>query len=409
MKREAENKMRRLFCGGAWAVALMLCGTLSMLTFTACSDDDDEATTEEENPYGIPSDDLADSNPSLASTTTSLPSVSYTIEEWNDDAIVSIYMTGIYSMADYSWMRLSGTAESDQNVWLELEETPKGISVHNTADDEDEDQVWAADLAFLVDNSGSMSQEADSVASSIIEWAENLESSSLDIRFACVGYNDNGRINGALNFTTADTLSTYLNRYTGTDRTVGFSGEDAATLSAGASAYKVSNECGGMALRFADSLLSFRDGANRVYVNLTDEPNQPAYKTAYSTEYFSDTDNWSATQGTVHTVYSSDTTFTEIIGYAEKPWRLSWYTGGTVMTAPSNFAGVTLDSLPVTGALQNSYIIRFTNVKEFRDGQDHLVKITVLSDDNLTRAEKTFYVNLGTAEGGSDDSTEEDE
>ena len=41
MKREAENKMRRLFCGGAWAVALMLCGTLSMLTFTACSDDDD--------------------------------------------------------------------------------------------------------------------------------------------------------------------------------------------------------------------------------------------------------------------------------------------------------------------------------------------------------------------------------
>lgn len=48
MKRETENKMRRLFCGGAWAVALMLCGTLSMLTFTACSDDDDDSGSAED-------------------------------------------------------------------------------------------------------------------------------------------------------------------------------------------------------------------------------------------------------------------------------------------------------------------------------------------------------------------------
>ena len=38
------------------------------------------------------------------------------------------------------------------------------------------------------------------------------------------------------------------------------------------------------------------------------------------------------------------------------------------MEVSPTFSGVTLNSLPVTGAMQNSYIIRFTNVSEFMDG-----------------------------------------
>ena len=41
-KSETGNKMHRLFCGGVWAVAFMLYGTIGMLTFTACSDDGDD-------------------------------------------------------------------------------------------------------------------------------------------------------------------------------------------------------------------------------------------------------------------------------------------------------------------------------------------------------------------------------
>lgn len=77
---------------------------------------------------------------------------------------------------------------------------------------------------------------------------------------------------------------------------------------------------------------------------------------------------------------------------------LSKYTGGTIIVAPSDFSGVTLQSLPVTGAMQNSYVIRFTNVDEFMDGEVHEVTITILSADGKTYAERTFYVVFGTAE-----------
>lgn len=368
------------------------------LTFSLISCSDDDGDSASSNPYGIPSDDLASDNPDIGTSTTTLPNLSYSVESYGDDAIVRIDMTGIQDMSDYTWLRLLGTAESGQNVWVSVDGKAKGISVYNSADDEEEDQVIAADLVFLVDNSGSMSQEADSVAAGIVNWANKLEESSLDIQFGLVGYSVSGSINGAINLTDAETLSEYLDYSSGTSRTIHFGGDDASTLSTAASAYRVSNECGGMALRYADSNISFRTGTNRVYVNFTDEPNQPAGNDDYSTEYFSDETNWSTTQGTVHTVYSADTTYTESMGYNEKPWRISWYTGGTVLVAPSDFSNVTLESLPVTGALQNSYIIRFTNVKEFMDGLDHLVKITVLSTDNLTRAEKTFYINFGSSD-----------
>ena len=66
------------------------------------------------------------------------------------------------------------------------------------------------------------------------------------------------------------------------------------------------------------------------------------------------------------------------------------------MEVSATFSGVTLNSLPVTGAMQNSYIIRFTNVSEFMDGQSHEVKVTILSEDGRVRAEKIFYIVFGT-------------
>jgi len=66
-----------------------------------------------------------------------------------------------------------------------------------------------------------------------------------------------------------------------------------------------------------------------------------------------------------------------------------------MLAACSNPLG--LESLLVTGAMQNSYTIRFTNVREFMDGQRHEVKITILSTDGKTRAEKIFYIIFGTS------------
>lgn len=365
---------------------------------TSClSDGEDTIVLEDGNNTGIPSDGLADPNPEINSSTTSIPNVQYTVEQSGNDAIVRIDMTGIQDANTLDWLRLIGTAQEGQNIWVEVDGKPKGISVYNNADDNEDDNILV-DLVFLVDNSGSMSDEANAIARDIISWAERLEASNLDIRFACVGYSEGGRINGAINLTDAETLGEYLNRDTGTDRTMGFEGPDASSLQSGASSYRVSDECGGMALRYADAHIDFRYGSNRIYVNFTDEPNQPNGSREYSTEFFKSQTNWNTSQGTVHTVYSNTyTSYRETTYYEEYPWKISEYTGGTVLFTSPSFTNVTLESLPVTGAMQNSYVIRFTNVSEFMDGRQHEVKITVLSEDGDTRAERIFYMIFGNA------------
>ena len=73
---------------------------------------------------------------------------------------------------------------------------------------------------------------------------------------------------------------------------------------------------------------------------------------------------------------------------------MSDYTGGTYIEAPSDFDGVTLNDLPVTGAMQNSYVIRFTNVLEFLDGRPHEVRITIVAADGTVTAEQVFWITF---------------
>lgn len=381
------NKVIRLFC---------VCAVMGGFSLTSClSDGDDTIVLEQGNPTGIPDDSMADPNPEVTVPTTVIPNIQYTTEDENGFTVMRVDMTGVQNPDTYEWLRLIGTGGNKngrQNVWIEVDGKPKGIEVYNTIDD-NTDRVILNDVVFLVDNSGSMSEEADAIARDITAWAQKL-SATLDVRFGCVGYD--GDITGAIDITTYDKLSDYLNRATGTSRTVNFDGNNKDVLSYGASNYSNGwNECGMAALLFADNYFSFRSGANRIYVNFTDEPNQPNGKSNYSVEFLNGQTNWNTSQGTIHTVYSSYNNFTERILSEEYPWRMSEYTGGTTLYTSSSFTGVSLDDLPVTGAMQNSYIIRFTNIKEFMDGRPHEVKITVVSEDGMVRAEKIFNVVFG--------------
>ncbi|MGN0221956.1 MAG: vWA domain-containing protein [Prevotella sp.] len=387
--------MKRLFYSFSIHCLGML---LASAAFTSCLSDGDDTIVLENGKTtiaGIPNDADATPNPEIGDNTTSIPNVLYTTEYDGDDAIVRLDMTGIQDASDESgWLKLFGTGFGDQqNIWVEVDGEPKGILVYNTADDQGSDAKVKVDLVFLVDNSGSMSQEADAIARDIVDWSQKLSNSGLDVRYGCVGYD--GYINGALNITDVKNLDAFLNynNYTGTSRTHHFYGADAAVLSEAAATYANSYyECGVAALRFADEHFSFRTGANRIYVNFTDEPNQPNGKEGFSVEYVNNAANWNTSKGTVHTVYSSTTNFTESPLQTEFPWKLSDYTGGTCLTASSSFTGVTLESLPVTGAMMNSYIIRFTNIADLMDGKPHEVKITIVSPDGKTRAERTFYI-----------------
>ncbi len=363
---------------------------------TSCSSDDDPEEQEEVTDHyaGIPDDGDADPNPNVDNNTTNIPNIVCNTEYENGVPVIRIDMTGIQESLGNEWLRLYGTGSDKQNVWVEVDGKPKGISVRNTADDNDGNAKVVADLVFLVDNSGSMSEEADAIARDITSWSNMLSRSGLDMKFGIVGYE--GAITGALNITTADKLAEFLNYSYGTNRTYHFGGPDASVLQSKTdNYYTYYNECGTAALRFADEQFAFRNGANRIYVNFTDEPNQPSGNKEFSVEYVSTQENWNTAKGTIHTVYS-DTykDFAERQYQSEYPWRMSEYTGGTIIYCDPYFNDVTLTNLPVTGAMQNSYIIRFTNIANLMDGKTHDVKITILTKDGKTMAEKTFSVTF---------------
>ncbi len=343
----------------------------------------------------IPKDPEVDDTPDVVNPNINIPNVQYICEISGNDVICRLDMTGIQHPETLEWLRLYGTNNPEQNIWISLDGKPKGFSIYNNADENGGNDI-KTDIVFIVDNSGSMSEEANAVARDIISWSQQLVSSGLNVRFACVGYSVSGTINGATDFTDASGLSTYLNRSVGTSRTVGFYGSNASALSSAASSYRVSDECGAMAIRYADANLTFRSGANRIYVNFTDEPNQPAGKQGFSVEFFKSQSNWGTTQGTVHTVYSDTyTTFAESLYYKEFPWKISDYTGGTKFFTNSSFSGVNLSSLPVTGAMQHSYVIRFKNIAYMvGDGQQHLLTIVVYSRDGKVRGTRTYYVTF---------------
>ena len=111
---------------------------------------------------GIPTDAEATASPVIPENeqTTSLPNATCSVEEnENGVAIASINMTGVWDATNNAWLNLAGTGGSNgriQNVWVDVDDTPKGIDVYNTADG-DGSRTVLADLVFLVDNSGSMS------------------------------------------------------------------------------------------------------------------------------------------------------------------------------------------------------------------------------------------------------------
>ena len=350
---------------------------------------------------GIPADTEADPNPTLPDApNTNVANINYVVETAsNGNKVIRFDLTGIQSPENPTeWLRLYGTNTSEQNIWISIDDLPKGFTIENTIDSEE--QVSAVDLVFLVDNSGSMGEEANAVAKEILDWSKML-SKTLDMRFGCVGYDYNGEVNGAINMCGINEIDAFLNRSGkyGIDRTMGFEGPDKDVLAKEYARYSTgtwyADECGVSSLRYADDLFNFRKNTNRVYVNFTDEPNYPQGHEPMSTQWVKDPNNWPTTKGTIHTIYSSTyVNWTERPLWEEYPWNLSAYTGGTEIKTNSSFSGVSLSTLPITGALQNSYIIKFTNVESLFDGQPHKIKITILSPNGTVRAEKEYVVTF---------------
>lgn len=354
---------------------------------------------------GMP-DSKAGATPTLqGESNLAIPHPAFYVDENNED-ILNMSLTGIQIPGTDEWMELFGTGHASQNIWVEVDGKPKAISVINS------ETVQArtrgamsriaplsrakADVVFLVDNSGSMSEEANTVAQEIIDWSTTL-SQTMDVQFGCVGI-DHNYVNGAIDITTVEALHDYLNNrngYTyGTSRTKGYVDSNLATK---ASAYNnAGGECGGIMLHFADENFTFRPGANRIYVHFTDEPNQPNGNGGWSVESVNTNSsyyNWGATRGTIHTVFSDlynyrpDTNWTPL--HYEDPRLFATYTGGTTIDTDASFSGVSLEDLPVTGAISNSYIVKMNFTRDMLTGK-HTVKIVIKSTDGKYQAEIIF-------------------
>lgn len=375
-----------------------------MMLATSCmlSCSDDEGTPAIDPSTGIPTDAVAGEAPIVTAEnqTFNMPtSISALSVDSENENVGRFSLAGIN--ANGEWLELYGTSEANQNVWLEINGVQKGVKVYN-GDDVTSRAISKAmaDVVFLVDNSGSMSEEANKVAEEIIRWAGVL-SQTMDVKFGCVGI-DHYYINGALNITDVNTLSEYLNCYSGTSRTAHYGDYmenppvDRDELRNKAREYdNAGGECGGIMLHFADENFSFREGANRFYVYFTDEPNQPGGDSRWSvmsvdseSEYY----NWSSSKGVIYTVFSDSyydpTTWTYWL-YDENPLLFSTYTGGTTLSTNSSF-NISLDELPVTGAITQSFIFTFNITPDMVPGEKYDVAITIYSPDGAIASKHTY-------------------
>lgn len=374
---ETEMKTKLLF-GGILLFASFIFGA-------CCHDPDDDTIVPPEPKTEIPDDSQAGTPPTDLVGNLQIPNATYSLSTDNSK-IVLMNMSGIYNPIAKEWMTLVGSTLPGQNVWLSLDDVNKGIFVINNKPGVN-DKI-KMDVVFLVDNSGSMGEESDKIASEIITWAQYLGTKNVDAKFGTVGYY--GPVSGAVNLTDVATLDKYLNRsgYGGTGRTMGFYGADSAFLaskSAEAFYNKAYGECGVVALRFANDIFAWRPQSNRVYINFTDEPNQPNESSDFSVEFVKDQKNWNTLQGTIHSVFSQDTTYMS----NERPWLLSDYTGGTKLFIKSDASDLSLMNMPVTGAIANSYVIKFINSSNTPDGS-HKVIITVRNPDGTVGARREF-------------------
>jgi hypothetical protein len=357
---------------------------LSLMLVSSCKKDDEKSLKD------IPADPgTAVPITTINNLNTSIPNPQFNVGSGNR---ITMSLSGIKDPNTLQWIDFRGTGTS-QNIWIEEDGVNKGIAVSKVSSKKS-GKALAADIVFTIDNSGSMSEEADSVANQMVKFVEFLSQSGLDVRVGTVGYD--GGINGALNLTKVANLKKYLidrlmygYPVTGTNRTNGFSGSDSVILENKAYnfASSVSNENGVTAVFYADSFFTWRSGAQRVYINFTDEGIQPCGDMIYSVQGFAS--RWNALKGTVHSVFSIDAdywsgmvpdTSMEHNNYTswnedyQRPWQLSFTTGGTIKFIHSDCSDLNLLDLPVTGSLANSYLIEYISANT---SLNHILRIVV--------------------------------
>jgi len=215
--------------------------------------------------------------------------------------------------------------------------------------------VSKVDIAFILDVTGSMSEEIGGVRNSVISLAEELGSSGFDVRFAAVPFRDDV-VTPVFDF--SDDVEEFR--------------EFISTLSASGGGDWPEDDLD--AIAYAYDNLSFEEGAQKVFILLTDAP---AHERGDGTPYASYTlDELVAhLRGEVPVHVVGPAGLTQNVNYLErKPDNSPYFvenqmmyvnvsqiaerTGGIFMTMPAD-GNVDLTALPIIELITNAFSIEY--------------------------------------------------
>ncbi len=213
---------------------------------------------------------------------------------------------------------LYGTNDPLQNIWLEVDGVNKGILVRRVSPS----NRLKADIVFCVDVSGSMNEAIiDSIINTITIFDDFIYRRGIDARYGGVGFV--GDIRGVKLLT--DDVANFRSwmqakRFVDTATQVLFPAFGSSHLS----------ENPISAIRYADSLFSWRTDAQKVFIVFTDVPIKPSSREEWSLTWIR---NNLKGRGIVHTIFASDTSkYTNLWSTPnlsnQNPKDLSKVTGG---------------------------------------------------------------------------------
>ena len=250
-----------------------------------------------------------------------------------------------------------------------------------------------ADLAIIIDNTGSMGSGITSVKNSVLELVTALRNSGQDVQVGVVAYNDNGVNDGDATYTVpasdiASSAAVYGYRpLTSNLTTAGpiYDFVDNLPATGGGD----TPELAFSGIDYARRYFNWRDGAQQVYILITDATSWGKNATSTSRGIDASYPWTDVTLGeqlrgdgaVLHCVCRNDATFLSTGEYNVRP--LATATGGTFTTYSSS--GFDLTTLPILTVTANTVLVEFLTGNP---GTTHTVRVVVQAGAN--RGERTL-------------------
>ena len=214
------------------------------------------------------------------------------------------------------------------------------------------------DLVFAQDLSGSMGAAINGVRSSVVTFAQNLDSRGLNVRFGSIGYSGPGGIPT----TPATSPCEFLGPFQEPTTVLEFQAHVQSSWYLGSGCDSPEN--GLEAIEYAHQHVEWRPGAARVYIDITDASHHTSATNcngvgACTDESLSSITSLLGGTSVIHAVAAADA-FARTVDGGLDPWLLADATGGQKLILPSD-GSVDLNALNIADVIGETVRLTFTS------------------------------------------------